>query len=226
MTIREQIEQAEILREQGKPHDASLALSLIIKGCEQTGNADDLALALAHRILCDKHIFQNGGWDVHLEFMNLDIEQGLALPISPSAKSVFMLRKGDYLTFQNKLEEAEAAYAQAYQLVEKDGYTEAEYLGHWAEAKARVGKIDEALTDLATAVSYMKTCLNVRPFHKAVIISGLRARTIKPALSARRYGLAGLSFAHGYSLAWLLALRYRMPQRLKQFHQQLLKLPK
>ncbi len=216
--LRQQIEQAEELREQGQPYEAMALLAEVILQA-QVGRLHGLiASALGHRILCHKHLFQNTGNEAHLVNMEEDVAHGLVLPIEEIGKAVFYLRQGDTFLFRNDALQAERAYGAAYELVAKDDHTEAECLGHLAEAKTLNGKCSEAVELLLQAIGIANTAQHVRLFHKLVILSGLQARLIRAALACKKYGLAVGAFVNGYSIAWWLRLRYRMPQRLNQYH--------
>jgi tetratricopeptide (TPR) repeat protein len=218
MALQQRIEQAEILREHGDTAGALSMLTAIISEASEAQDYQSLASALGHCIVCFKHLFQNGGGEDHLRGMEQDIEQGFGLPIPEAGKAVFYLRLGDVQMLRGNLPAAEAAYSKAYEVVSKGDHTEAEYLGHLAEAKAFNGKCAESIELLNQALAYMKTCPNVRPFHRVVIVSGLKARMIRAALKCGRYELAISSFVYGYAQAWWLKVNYRMPQRLNQYH--------
>ncbi len=198
-------------------------LTAIIAEAREAEDYQSVGSALGHRIVCFKHLFQNGGGDGLLRNIQQDIQQGLALPIPEADKAVFYLRSGDVHMLRGDLSAAESAYSKAYEVVLKGTHTEAEYLGHWAEAKALNGKCAEAIRLIKQARDHMKTCPNVRPFHRVTIVSGLEARMVRASLKCKRYGLAITSFVHGYGLAWWLKIYYRMPQRLNQYHEALLR---
>lgn len=216
--LRQQIEQAEELREQGNSDEAMVLLTEVVQQAQERGHLNLVASALGHRILCHKHLFQNTGNEVHLVNMEQDVAHGLALPIAEMDKAVFYLRQGDTFLFRNYAQQAENAYDTACTLVAKGGHAEAEYLGHLAEAKSLNGKCNEAIELLLQAIGIANIAQNVRPFHKLIILSGLQARLIKTALACKKYGLAIGAFVNGYSIAWWLRLWYHMPQRLNQYH--------
>ncbi len=216
--LRQQIEYAEKLREQGQPYEAMALLTEVILQAQAVGQLNLVASALGHRILCYKHLFQNTGNEVHLMNMEENVAHGLALPIAEPEKAVFYLRQGDTFLLRNDAPQAESAYGAAYELITKGDHTEAEYLGHLAEAKSLNSKHSEAIELLLQAIGIANTAQPARLFHKLVILSGLQARLIRAALACKKYGLAVGAFINGYTIAWWLRLRYRMPQRLNQYH--------
>lgn len=207
---------AEVFREQGKTNQALIVLNALIS--DASAHSDRVAEALGHRILCYKHLYQNTEDINHLHNMCIDARKGLGLQIPRTSKAKFYLRLGDVYMLQGSFVAAERAYRIAYEVCKKGDYSKAEFLGHWAEAKALNGKCAEAIGLLKHALAHLKVFPPPRPFHRLIVVSGVEARLVRAAFKCKSYGLAMKYLIHSYMLAWWLKIYYGNPVRLKQFH--------
>ncbi len=176
---------------------------------------------LSQRIICNKHLWQNKRDLKYLKLMSEDVLSGLNLKISKNEKAVFCLRCGDVFAAQDDFDKAEENYQLAYDLVNKGDFAEAEYLGHLAEIKSRNGKNAEALKLFEKALFIMQTQAEIRPFHKLIIESGLYMRLAKCLFATAHYYMAMKFLFRSYKMCLKLKFIHGMPQRLKQFHQNL-----
>ena len=218
-TSRNLIREAERICEQGHPHEAMEILNRVIENTRKNGDPEMEGSALGYKIVCLKHIHQNTGSEKVLEQMHGHIKLGMMLPISEQHKAVFHLRLGDVHTAMRDYKNAERSYRKAAWLVRRDKIAHPEYLGHYAESKAVNGKPMLAIILILIALRRVDEVKGIlRPFHRLILISGLYARLAKSAIKARKFGLALSALFKGYSLAWWLAIRHKMPQRRKQYH--------
>ena len=218
-TSRVQIREAERICEEGHPRDAMEILDRVIEFTRKNGDPETESSALGYKIVCLKHIYQNTRDEKVLQQMHGYIKLGMILPISAQSKAVFHLRLGDVYTAKQDYKSAERSYRKAAWLVRRDKVMYPEYLGHYAESKAMNGKSQRAIIMILIALQKVEEAKNnFRPFHYLILVSGLYARLAKASIKARKFGLAVNALFQGYTRAWWLAIRYKMPQRRKQYH--------
>lgn len=217
--IRDLIDQGELLREKGKIISAQISFEIAIERAEDHGLMLLNAEAIQQLVICYKHRWQNSGTDRYLDWMMQTIEKGFALKVPDTSKAGFYLRRADVRAAREQLGEAFGDYQLAYDLVEKGGHSQAEFLGHLAEYQAKLGAPKPAFRNIAEAISMMwKIKTPNKPWRKWVILSGMYGRkaVVQKIFSWRLR--AKVSEGIGYLMAWWLLLRYGMGQRLKQAH--------
>lgn len=235
----EQINQAEKLRELGATKAALEILDHVVwkikHVLDYSDNMNILAQALAHRIICHKHIWQNTGDEFSLREMLVDVINGELLPVSTEDKAVFYLRHGDCLSSMNMHNSALEQYRLAYESVKKGGVEEVEYLGHLAEALVGANRVNasEALNYLDQAMDLMKKIESgpneqkPRDWHSLIIWSGLYGRkafVLRKSLHINFFSRSLQAFAwlwQAFVLAVRLKNKHGMPQRYNQFFQRL-----
>ncbi len=221
----QKILEAEILRERGETYSAAQLLTEIIR--DPKSSAHEIATALGHRIVCFKHLYEAGRHNISLlHEMIKDAERGINLDIPESAKAVFYLRLGDANKLRGEYRQAQSNLDKAYQLVEKGGREDAEYLGHLADAVRLNGDPQSAvqLFDMALALMNLRKVreqMRGRAFHRHIIIAGLLLLKSKALVACKppRESEAKRAYWQGYLRALWLELRYHMPQRMNQFRQ-------
>ncbi len=218
--IRVLIADSEIDREEGNTDRAAEDLSLAMEYAQLLNRIDLYAQALAHRIICWKHLYQNGD-KTALVWMEQDVEEGLALNISKTESAVFFLRKGDVLTEQKNYERGNWCYKQAWFKAERGTHTEVEYLGHFGESFVALGAPQRAMEILDKALTMMGKVKDIREWHRLIIVSGLLGRRGKAAMKARRFILGTKSLWASFKICKELKERYGKPQRYNQFLQNL-----
>lgn len=219
--LQDKIQRAETSREKGNTFNAIDLLTEVIQESKITGDSLILASALGHRIVCYKHLYQNTKDEQYLVLMEKDIRLGFKLDVPLEESAVFCLRDGDLYKLRGCHTWAIDCYELAFGLVKKGGVEECEYAGHYAEALVDAGHWKQAIEIITDSLEVLANLNDVRPFHRAILVSGLYARKIKALMAGKRYFSAVSTFFHGYALAWKLKLRYKMPQRLNQYHQAL-----
>jgi tetratricopeptide (TPR) repeat protein len=218
--FEKRIEEAEQIREKGRTEEAYALFKEILFDAFACGEHALAASACAHRLICYKHWYQNTGNDGYLAVMQKEIAIALDyFQIPESEKAVFHLRLGDVYFLRGKFQDAYDKYLTAYRLIPKTDSRQHEYAGHVAESLTQLGRVEIAISILLTAIEEINDSSDLRAFHRKVILSGLYARLFRAALKSRRLLLAASSFAHGYELAWELALNDRYPQRRNQYNQ-------
>ncbi len=209
----------EIARERGQTTYALEGLRAVRAQASEQGDLEAVGLATAHIVVCLKHLYQNTGTHSHLLIMEKELKQALALPISDRFKAVFWMRYADIECERGNFKQAEFCCREAHSLTSKNSHAEAECLGHWAYAKTSLGELSEAEALFARATTIIAGNDGPRTFQRVTLESGLLARRIKLCLARKQYACAVKCFIRGYSLAWEYRLRYRMPQRVRQYHQ-------
>jgi hypothetical protein len=212
------IEQMEIARERGQTTYALKGLHAIRAAGAEQENLEAVGLATAHIVVCYKHLYQNTGINTHLLTMENELKQGLALPVPDRFKAVFWMRYSDIECERRNFEQAQFCCRQAHLLISKNSHAEAECLGRWAYIKTMLGELSRAEELFASATTIIAVSEGLRTFQRVTLESGLFARRIPLCLAQRRYASAVKCFIRGYWLALEYRFRYRMPQRVRQYH--------
>lgn len=212
------IGQMEIARERGQATYALEGLRAIRSKAVEQENLEAVGLATAHIVVCYKHLYQNTGIHMHLLTMENELKQGLALPVPDRFKAVFWMRYSDIECERENFDQAQFCCRQAHFLISKNSHAEAGCLGRWAYIKTMLGELSRAEELFASATTITAVSEGLRTFQRVTLESGLFARRIPLCLAQRRYASAVKSFIRGYWLAWEYRFRYRMPQRVRQYH--------
>lgn len=208
----------EIARERGQTTYALEGLRAIRSKAVEQENLEAIGLATAHIVVCYKHLYQNTGIHTHLLTMEKEVKQGLVLSVPDRFKAVFWMRYSDIECERGNFEQAQFCCRQAHFLIRKNSHSEAECLGRWAYIKTMLGELSRAEELFASATTIFAVSEGFRTFQRITLESGLLARRIPLCLAQKRYASAAKCFVRGYWLAWEYRFRYRMPQRVRQYH--------
>jgi tetratricopeptide (TPR) repeat protein len=119
-----------------------------------------------------------------MELLFMDTEVGMRLAeknsITGQAKSVMLLRAGDYFLFKQAYDQASEKYRLAvdelHRSPDPQPESSAEYLGHYAVALVKSGQHEEGFSTFDTAIDLIKNNKDIREFHHLIIHSGILLR--------------------------------------------------
>lgn len=212
------IEDVEKLREKGYHKSALELFTEMIEMAKRDHNLEVETSALGHRIVCNKLMYRHDPNPVYLKKMEEDCLTGINLPVSDEQRAVFFLRLGDLLELKGRFEEAKRQIETAYKYVKKGGIEEVEYLGHLGIALYHTKLKSTAFTILENAINKASKVSDFREFHMLIVLSKINAWLCRVAF-VDHSPIAGLkAFCRGYFQAWKLRIKYKMPERLLEYH--------
>ncbi len=210
------IRKGEDVRERGNPDKAIEIFNELLSNSPLSIQAS----ALGHIIVCYKHLYQKtDDLDYVSNYMMPLCQRGLEMEISEAEKSVFKLRQGDCYLALSKPNEAVELYKEALSMLPSGSPQKGEYRSHLAFGLAMAGRLSDAYNQLDVAEYQIDTAEGLKPFHRRVIVAGLRYKQAKIQKMNGDYFLAFTAGLQGLYQALVLAIWYWYPVRLKQFFQ-------
>ncbi len=214
------IEQGEKVREEKKWDEALTIFDRAIVLAANEKDPERLISILGHKLIIYKHLFYETKNRLFLELFRGEVETGLNIikleKITGRMKGLMLIRQGDYYLLLSEYKKAVEFYTESVACMDKSRAGEyAEYLGHLGLGQALSGD-PAGFETFKIAESMLTGSTDLRPFHKSVVLAGIKLRAAKSYAVANNIAAARENADEAEKLGQEIAQKYGLPLRLEE----------
>lgn len=215
------IEQGEMVREKKNWDKALEIFDRAIIEAARLKKPETIINILAHKLIIYKHLYNESGNQIFLELLYNESKAGIHLAdvfiIQGQARAVSLLRVADYYYLKGDYKTANKYYYESLEnLNPEDKAMYGEYLGHLGLSEVLSGEKKKGFATLDRAYEQVFENKSLRPFHKLVILSGIRLRQAKAFGEMGDKVKAKIYLDDSEQLAKQLVQEYKLPLRLEE----------
>ena len=219
-TIEQLIEQGERVREEKNWNEALKFFDNAIIVAANEKKPEQIINILGHKLIIFKHLFYETENPIFLELFKGEVLSGMNLTerfkILGQPRALMLVRMGDYNLLKKQYAGSIEYYKKSIEnldVAKKGEY--GEYLGHLGFGQVLSGD-NQGFNTLEKAYRLVEESNDLRPFHKLIVLAGIKLREAKSFAVIGDKAKAKESLDKAQSLGKELSKEHGLPLRLEE----------